>query len=438
VDLDGSIRPVPIDAQVLGDRCEVFWSRLPFTLPLYYREIIGGGNCCMDMSSFVRSAPLYEGDLKEGEEFLNNLLAEATSLKQWTIPFGAYVLLRAGEIEAAKLYEVGNEVAILLIDRKEDYFLVWVNPAEKRFTFPSNADLAAAAGAWAAVKAKAKFGEQWRETLTVDDLKESTAEFEALFELGIKILIASIIRDFWVVEERERVFGASMEVRKSPRLRGDRGHPRIVYLPRIRYISNYKDQPDGLNLKARAPHFVEGHLRKALQASQDQILLARKHGIIVPEGFTFVRPHRRGDAAQEQIYRSRSALQCLQALKPVADTGARDSWFTFELRVREWLATNGFHVEHLAASRNGDGGVDIQASKGSEHLLVQCKYWHSQNVGPNVIREMLGTLQTFPPGSKGVVVTSSELTSAAKDLAIQHGIQFIERVNFGAGIQRKL
>jgi hypothetical protein len=267
----------------------------------------------------------------------------------------------------------------------------------------------------------------------------STKESEARFELGIKILLASIIRDFWVVEERERVFGASMEVRKSPRLRADRGRPRIVYLPRIRYINNLMDdQPDGLNLKARAPHFVVGHLRKALQASEDQIILARKFGIIVPEGFTFVRPHRRGDAVQERIYRSRSALQCLQALKPVAESSTRDSWFTFELKVREWLATNGFHVEHLAASRNGDGGVDIQAAKGSEHLLVQCKYWHSEKVGPNIIREMLGVLQTFPPGSKGVIVTSSELTLGAKELAVKHGIQFIERVNFSAGIQREL
>ena len=32
----------------------------------------------------------------------------------------------------------------------------------------------------------------------------------------------------------------------------------------------------------------------------------------------------------------------------------------------------------------------------------------------------------------------SWLSSAVKDLAIRHGIQFIERVNFGAGIQRKL
>jgi len=288
-------------------------------------------------------------------------------------------------------------------------------------------------GAWSAIR----LNNEGKNPLSPEG-NELTEEFIERFELGIKILLALIIRDFWVVEERERVFGVSMEVRKSPRLRGDRGRPRMVYLPRIRYVDSCKDQADGLNLKARAPHFVVGHLRKALQASEQQIILARRHGIIVPEGFTFVRPYRRGDVAQQRIYRSRSALQCLGALKPVAASGARDSWFTFELKVREWLATNDFQVEHLAASRNGDGGVDIQDSKGNERLLVQCKYWHAQNVGPNVVREMLGSLQTFPLGSRGVVVTSSELTAAAKHLAIEHGVQFIERVNFGAGIQQKL
>ena len=120
------------------------------------------------------------------------------------------------------------------------------------------------------------------------------------------------------------------------------------------------------------------------------------------------------------------------------DVASRDSWFTFELKAREWLATNEFQVEHLAASRNGDGGVDIQASKGNEHLLVQCKHWRAQKVGPNVIREMLGTLQTFPAGSRGVVVTSSELTGPAKDFAIENGVQFIERVNFITGINWRI
>ena len=155
VDLDGSVRPVSIDAEALGERCEVFWQRIPFTLPMYYREIIGSGNCCVEISSFVSKVPRYEGDLQEGREFLDNLLAEATCLKQWTIPFGAYVQLNAGEIEAAKLHEVGNDVSVLLVNRAGDYFLVWVNPAGKHFSFASGLELANALGACATAKLKA-------------------------------------------------------------------------------------------------------------------------------------------------------------------------------------------------------------------------------------------------------------------------------------------
>jgi len=100
------------------------------------------------------------------------------------------------------------------------------------------------------------------------------------------------------------------------------------------------------------------------------------------------------------------------------------------LNVKKWLASNGFEVEHLAASKNGDGGVDIQAFKGEEHLLVQCKYWRKERLGPAIVREMIGVLQTFPVGAKGVVVTSTKLTEGAKKLAIENGIQFIENVDF--------
>lgn len=144
---------------------------------------------------------------------------------------------------------------------------------------------------------------------------------------------------------------------------------------------------------------------------------------MIPEGFTFVQPHRRGDKAQEQIYRSRSALQCLRALDPVGPENRQDAWFTYELNVKNWLATNGFEVEHLAANKRGDGGVDIQAYKGSEHLLIQCKNWQVAKIGPSVIRELMGTLQTFPAGARGVIVTSTELTEGAKKLAMENKIE---------------
>ena len=116
----------------------------------------------------------------------------------------------------------------------------------------------------------------------------------------------------------------------------------------------------------------------------------------------------------------------------------KDAWFTYELNVKKWLASNGYEVVYLAGNRNGDGGVDIQAIREDEHLLVQCKYRTTDKIGPDVIRELLGTLQTFPPGAKGVIVTSSELTNGAKDLAIKHSIQFIERADFLSGFESKL
>ena len=80
----------------------------------------------------------------------------------------------------------------------------------------------------------------------------------------------------------------------------------------------------------------------------------------------------------------------------------------------------------------------IQAYRDDEHLLVQCKHWQKEKIGPHIIREMLGTLQTFPEGAHGVIITSTHLTESAKRLAIQNGIQFIENVDFSQRISSKL
>jgi hypothetical protein len=283
-----------------------------------------------------------------------------------------------------------------------------------------------------------KYLSQEIENLKDHEVKTKQEEFATRLKLGISILLAAIIRDFWVVEERHSIFGSGLRTRKFPRIKSDQREPKIFYLPRLRYIRDIKGKANDLNYQSRRPHFVSGHLRKALHASDKQIFLARKYGIIVPEGFTFVRPHKRGDQAQERIYRSRSALKCLQALKNGYSEGSGDLWFKYELNVKNWLNSNGYIVDHLGASKSGDGGVDIQASKEDEHLLVQCKYWQSQKIGPNIIREMIGTLNTFPEGSRGVIVTPSELTAGAKQLAIENGIQYIELADFGTRITRKL
>jgi len=426
VDLDGTYHSLSIDQRH-------YWERIPLEIPLYYYQLFGDKSCPVDIKEFVSKLPLYYGNLHEGKTFVNNLLLEAYSLKQWTIPFGAYVQLDAGNLNAAKVYEIGNDVACVLVDQHGNYFLVWIHPASKKISFVVDANYSYALGL--RVKSELASKENGKNTTDSESLKE---ELNERLELGIKILVASIIRDFWVVEERQRVFGIGYKTRKNNRLRSDEGKKAIVYLPRIKYVSDIKDHADALNLVARSPHFVTGHLRKALHASETQILLARRHGITVPEGFTFIKPHRRGDKVQEQIYRSRSALQCINALKLTETDQNNDTWFQYEINVKNWLASNGYEADHLSASRNGDGGVDIQACKGNEFILVQCKYRTTDKIGPEVIREMMGTLQTFPKGSRGVIITTTDLTSGAKELAAEHGIQFIVGIDFATSINYEI
>jgi len=59
-----------------------------------------------------------------------------------------------------------------------------------------------------------------------------------------------------------------------------------------------------------APHPVVAHLRRCTHPSPIQIEIARRYGIEVPEGFTFVRPFFKGEYLKK-LYKSRSALQMI-------------------------------------------------------------------------------------------------------------------------------
>jgi len=122
-------------------------------------------------------------------------------------------------------------------------------------------------------------------------------------------LVAAILRDFWVCEERESYYSGQQKPRKhSPKKK-----PQIF----IRYLPRFKVRYMGIrenvfnNQKAEVMgHHVSGHLRRVKSANPFQIILAGGYGINVPEGFTFVRPHDRG-GHERVLYRSRSALKML-------------------------------------------------------------------------------------------------------------------------------
>ncbi len=240
------------------------------------------------------------------------------------------------------------------------------------------------------------------------------------------------VRDFLVVEDRERVFGS----RKLRRRIQGRDIKTIIYLPRVRYsgIHPSRMEPE-TTAGLRTKHSVNHHLRKARDASPGQRFLAMSYGISIPEGFTFVRPHERGIGQTEdriRIYRSRSASQMIFDAVDKAPEGIRPAWFDFEKDCARLLRSRGMTVVHQAANRDGDGGVDLYAiTEDGESWIIQCKCWSPhRSVGPNIVRELEGAISLADAGSakrsRGMIVTTSTFTDGTKLVATDLGFSLID------------
>jgi hypothetical protein len=427
---DNEINVYPLNYEDLAAKCTFFWNTQPFEVPAFQKEIIGSNNAHIDYVELVKAVKIKDDDLDSCKGFAMRVLKEAVQLKKWTIPWGAYVKIDSHPFVGVKLHEVGKEVIALLVFSNGTYAKFIINPYDQSVIFPQRPTC---------------FGyfeniiqEDEKQKVVIQSCRQYLSETTSNLASGVSAFLGAMIRDFWVVEERNRVFGKSVSVRSVSQMSGDRRKKVVVYLPRVKYLLDGKNIISAeaeLDLVKRTEHFVVGHLRKAIRASDQQLLMARDHGICVPEGFTFVKPHKRGHIQAEKLYRSRSAMQCLRVLDFKEECG--DDWFSYELNTKSWLERNGFSVDHLSGSRNGDGGADLRASKGEAIILIQCKYWRNP-VGVGVVRELIGTLQDYPEGTMGLIAASSTLTQDARTYAEKHSIHFIEHLRFDQEICAKL
>jgi len=427
---DNEINVYPLNYEDLSAKCTFFWNTQPFEVPAFQKEIIGSNNAHIDYVELVKAVKIKDDDLDSCKGFAMRVLKEAVQLKKWTIPWGAYVKIDSHPFVGVKLHEVGKEVIALLVFSNGTYAKFIINPYDQSVIFPQRPTC---------------FGyfeniiqEDEKQKVVIQSCRQYLSETTSNLASGVSAFLGAMIRDFWVVEERNRVFGKSVSVRSVSQMSGDRRKKVVVYLPRVKYLLDGKNIISAeaeLDLVKRTEHFVVGHLRKAIRASDQQLLMARDHGICVPEGFTFVKPHKRGHIQAEKLYRSRSAMQCLRVLDFKEECG--DDWFSYELNTKSWLERNGFSVDHLSGSRNGDGGADLRASKGEAIILIQCKYWRNP-VGVGVVRELIGTLQDYPEGTMGLIAASSTLTQDARTYAEKHSIHFIEHLRFDQEICAKL
>jgi hypothetical protein len=397
-----------------GCRPEEFWGRVPRdTINYGWGRVLSGHDFPIDPELLIKSAsalPMAD-DPGAVSASADALFEEAVANKRGTIPHRAHVQLKFGPFTHVEVTELDPNVMFVCRAPDGTFYKVCTEPKCNYCSF------------------QLPGGEK-------DGVSE---ELKDRVETGVKLLFAAIVRDFWVVENRETVFSVSRPGERGRAKNVVSNVPRVVYIPRIRYspCANVEKCAEELSHPERRAHFVRAHVRKAGFASDYQLVLAQRYGVDVPSGYTFVRPHERGKGKRDVIYRSRSALQCLYTVATESVTSGRSHWFQFERDVYKLMDALGFAVEHIAASRHGDGGIDVFATKGRDFdqvaWVIQCKCWHpKRKVPPNIVRELVGVLAGYPHGTRGMVVTTSSFSSGAIDTAKEANIRLVDGDEFVA------
>ena len=99
--------------------------------------------------------------------------------------------------------------------------------------------------------------------------------------------------------------------------------------------------------------------------------------------------------------------------------------YEFEKFLKILFEKMGYKVEHTKISR--DQGADLILNKFGEKIVVQAKrYDFSRKVGNKAIQEIVAAIKYYN-ADKGIVITTSEFTTSAIDLARANKIELIDR-----------
>jgi Restriction endonuclease len=431
---------VDLDPGTMGKRAGLFWERIEWFPSPFFRDAVGPGNIPVDPYELFTQCPALKGDLKEAEKHIQQFMSEAYALKSAVIPPGAYHPIDGGGLLAAvRLHEFGHEVAATFVTHDGSFFVLTMMPKDGDWKLHvSRPEKLRGELATALEQNDTLDATSIDSTLSFDPREEERleAELERVtrpVKVGLALFVSALVRDFWVIEQRETIFSEKRSVRKVAKLHSDRLKSVIVYLPRIRYTRRLTvESAAHLDNRGRRPHEVTEHMRRCANADPQQVALAKALGFHMPEGFTFVRRHRRGEGEVEKRYRSISALSLLAATGQTGPNASfRDNWLEFERNTRNWLEVSGWAIEQWSASRRGDHGIDIVVSKEDRIAIVQCKFWDpARTVGPNVVRDLIGTRISVGKIVEALLVTSSRLTEGAAKLAKETGVKFVESVDF--------
>ncbi|MDC1287390.1 restriction endonuclease [Gammaproteobacteria bacterium] len=413
------IKYLELDAVKLAQASPRYWYELEqFSYPFDIGRFLTAEDApvpCVELWEATQDLHL-EASIDEANAAYTALLEDAREHAQWSIPWGARVQFDVPEFPFIELYPVGEEVYAVFRNSQNQFFIVAMGMKSGHAVMPT-------------LLKNLPGGPVESEEWPFEHNDEAKA--------ALLLLLAAIVRDFMVVEERESVFSTKRFTGKKSHNNRNPKELTVIYLPRIRY----KDcrPADYLNEfpkeRRRAKHKVRPHIRKVNKASKEQLWLAFRYNMDVPRGHTFIRPHERGvgkDIKRKSIYRSRSASQLIYNTVEIGGS-TEIKWFDFERDVVKLMKALGYDVKHQATNNRGDGGVDVYAydSKGDEIWAIQCKcYAAHHKVGPDVIRALYGSMASYPEGTKGMVVTTSNFTSGAEEEAQKLSITLIDGSQF--------
>ncbi len=98
----------------------------------------------------------------------------------------------------------------------------------------------------------------------------------------------------------------------------------------------------------------------------------------------------------------------------------------YELYVMKFLSKLG-HTEIKLTGGIGDHGVDIVSRMPDGRVAVTQVKMYDHPVEEGIVRELLGSKQ-FAKAEHAILITSSKLTSSARNFALSEGIEFFEGV----------
>ena len=383
-----------------------YWDR-EFHLEYEGGRILAPHDIPVDPARLVEEIETFPAaeNVAEASALLAKLLEEALTNKVWTIPPRAIVQCDIGLFRHVELHEIASNVFAVLRTAEGETYQAVVSPLLSYCVFD----------------------------IPVINEKTDRQQKEKV-EAAVRLALCAIVRDFWVMEERERAFGARLATGLPFKKRSPTEGGHVVYLPRVQFHDhpNTERAGGGLHYQERRAHTVSGHLRRCERPSECQIILATRYGFQVPDGFTFVRPHERGNGTVgEVVYRSRSAIQLLYPQRNVAVDGEIDGWFRFERQMRNWIMANGWSIEHVSESRRRDRSIEVFArrteAEGSEAWIIHCKAIHPRRrLGSQAVCHLMDVLQQYPPSTRGMLIVTGCFSSETQQQAEASGIRLID------------